>query len=50
MILTFICTNRACREKNKVEQRIDLLAETVMDEQNIAVVFCPKCSSQMKQA
>ena len=49
MKLKFKCTNGLCREKNEHEHRLDLPAELVMDEKNIAVMYCPKCKRKLKQ-
>ena len=45
----YICTNDLCREKNKRGYRLALPDEVVMDDQNIAVIFCPKCKRKLKQ-
>lgn len=49
MKLTYKCTNGSCCQGSEKEQCIDLQIESVMDEKNIAVLFCPKCGRQMKQ-
>ncbi|MCP4748113.1 MAG: hypothetical protein GY874_18560 [Desulfobacteraceae bacterium] len=49
MKLRFKCTNHQCCGENKIEQQLDLPLELVMDENNIAVIFCPKCKQKLKQ-
>lgn len=49
MKLTFKCTNGSCCQGNDNEHCINLQIESVMDEKNMAVLFCPKCGRQMKQ-
>jgi len=49
MKLKYKCTNSQCRRKSKDQHRLDLPAEMVMDEQNVAVMYCPKCKSKLMQ-
>jgi hypothetical protein len=49
MKLKFKCTNDSCRLKNAHQYRLDLPSELVMDEKNVAVMYCPKCKSQLKK-
>ncbi len=49
MKMTYKCTNGACCKKEKHEQCVHLQIESVMDEKNVAVMFCPKCGSQLKR-
>ncbi len=49
MKLKYKCTNGACCEKQKHGECVDLRIESVMDEKNIAVMFCPKCGSKLKR-
>ena len=49
MKLTYKCTNGACRKNNEHDQCLNLRIESVMDEKNIAVMFCPKCGCRLKR-
>lgn len=48
MTLKYECTNEGCREKNERRHELDLPAELVMDEQNVAEMYCPKCKRKLK--
>ena len=49
MKLKYECTNDWCRRKNDHQQQLDLPAELVMDEQNVAEMYCPKCKRKLKK-
>ena len=49
MKLKYKCTNSWCRRKNQGQQKFDLPVEMVMDEKNVATMYCPKCKRQLKQ-
>lgn len=49
MTLTYKCTNDSCCKKSEGEKCLILKIESVMDEKNIADIFCPRCGDQMKQ-
>ena len=47
MKLKYKCNNGACCKNEKREECVNLQIESVMDEKNIAVMFCPKCGSKL---
>jgi hypothetical protein len=47
MILKYKCTDPLCREKNQTVHRVDLPAEMVMDDRNMATLYCPKCKRKL---
>jgi hypothetical protein len=47
--LTYECTDSLCREKNKNGHQVDLPDELVMDEKNMATLYCPKCKQELKK-
>ena len=49
MKLTYKCTDSLCREKNRKAQQVVLSDELVMDDKNIATLYCPKCKRKLKQ-
>ena len=49
MTLKYECTNAWCHKKNDNQQQIDLPAELVMDEKNVAEMYCPKCKRKLKK-
>lgn len=49
MKIKFQCTNGFCCENSNKEHLFVLPAEMVMDEKNIAVIFCPKCKRELKR-
>jgi hypothetical protein len=44
----FYCHNDACSSLNKGPFFIDLPSEAIMDNNNLATIFCPKCGKTMK--
>ncbi len=44
----FFCHNGACGSVENGPFFIDLPNEAIMDSQNLATVFCPKCGKEMK--
>lgn len=48
MELQFVCDNCKCREGRKKEYIYRLKIEQVMDEKNIAQMFCPHCKTELK--
>ena len=44
----FYCHNEACSSLNKGPFFIDLPSEAIMDKNNLATIFCPKCGRAMK--
>ena len=44
----FYCHNKACGSLNKGPFFIDLPSEAIMDNNNLATIFCPKCGKAMK--
>ena len=44
----FYCHSDACSTHKKGLFFIDLPGEAIMDKNNMATVFCPKCSKEMK--
>lgn len=49
MTIKYQCTNKGCPKKNDHRHRLALPAELVMDEKNVAVMYCPKCKRKLKQ-
>jgi len=43
----FYCHNEACIGPNDKPFFIDLPEEAIMDKNNIATIFCPKCGKEM---
>lgn len=43
----FCCNNPECTEDEKDTYVIVLSQESVMDEQNLAQMFCPRCKSRL---
>ena len=50
MKIKFVCTNKRCPKSKENGDRIDLPVELVMDDKNIAVMYCPECKRELKQA
>ena len=44
----FYCDNNRCSGNDKELFFIDLPGEAVMDKNNLATIFCPKCGREMK--
>lgn len=44
----FYCYNESCGDSEKGVFYIDLPGEAVMDTDNLATIFCPKCGKEMK--
>ena len=44
----FYCHNEACGNQNQGLFFIDLPSEAIMDKNNLATIFCPKCGKEMK--
>lgn len=49
MTIKYKCTNNGCDENKDHGHRLALPAELVMDEKNVAMMFCPKCKRKLKQ-
>jgi hypothetical protein len=49
MKIKFKCTNGSCRKSNNKAHQLVLPVELVMDEKNMAVMFCPKCKRELKR-
>ena len=45
----FFCQSNACSGNQEGLFFIDLPAEAIMDNNNMATIFCPKCGKEMKQ-
>lgn len=43
----YCCTNPECVKDEQTNVAIALDQESVMDEQNVAQMFCPKCKSRL---
>ena len=43
----FICTDKACIKKHKEPYIKVIEVEGIMDEQNIAQMYCPRCKSPL---
>jgi hypothetical protein len=44
----FYCHNEACSSNDMGLFFIDLPGEAIMDKNNLATIFCPKCAKEMK--
>ena len=44
---TYCCTNKECSSGDKDEFVMVLDQESIMDEQNLAQMFCPRCKSRL---
>lgn len=44
----FYCHNEACSIHSKGIFYIDLPGEAIMDKNNMAAIYCPKCNNEMK--
>ena len=44
----FYCHNKTCGSQSKGPFFIDLPSEAIMDNNNLATIFCPKCGKEMK--
>jgi hypothetical protein len=44
----FYCHSDACNSNQKGLFFIDLPGEAIMDKNNLATIFCPKCGKEMK--
>ena len=49
MKLKFCCDNKDCTKKYSKQYKYVILIEAVMDENNIANIFCPRCKRPLKQ-
>jgi hypothetical protein len=49
MKLKFYCDNKDCAKKNSKQYEYEILIEAVMDENNIANIFCPRCKRSLTQ-
>lgn len=43
----FCCTNPHCHKEDKSGIVITLDQESIMDEKNLAQMFCPRCKSRL---
>jgi len=41
----YTCNNKACAEKEGTVYQLEFALEAVIDEKNIAMIFCRKCGS-----
>lgn len=48
MEVKYYCNNCKCHEMLKRPYVLSLKLETIMDEKNIAQMFCPHCKSELK--
>lgn len=48
MEITYTCNNRQCLEVLKTTYVYTLNLEKIMDEKNIAQMFCPHCKSKLE--
>lgn len=49
MSTTFYCNSEACTHADKGPFVLELAQEAVMDGNNMATIFCPRCGKPMKQ-
>ena len=45
MIYTYTCNNKTCLKKEGAIYRLEIPSEAIMDEKNIAKLFCRKCGA-----
>lgn len=50
MKVEFICTSETCAKKGQKTHQVVLPAEMVMDDRNIAAIFCPKCKRKLERS
>ena len=50
MKMEYKCTSRVCRNEDGKGKRLVLPAEMVMDDRNIAVMYCPVCKKALEPA
>lgn len=43
----YTCKDKTCAEKEGAVFRLDIPSEAVMDDQNIAMIFCHKCRAEL---
>ena len=41
------CTNTSCCEENGKEYELLIPDESIMDEKNVAVMYCPQCQCEL---
>ena len=49
MSTKFYCNSESCMHGDKGPFVLELAQEAVMDGNNLATIFCPKCGKEMKQ-
>ena len=49
MKLEFFCDNKDCVKVESKPYEHEILIEAVMDEKNIAHIFCPRCKRVLKR-
>jgi hypothetical protein len=47
MIYAYVCKDKVCAEKESAVFRLEIPSEAVMDDKNIATIFCHKCGTEL---
>ncbi len=47
MFYAYVCKDKTCAEKESSVFRLEIPSEAVMDDHNIATIFCRKCGAEL---
>lgn len=47
MIYKYACKDKDCAEKEGAVFRLEIPSEAILDDNNIATIFCPKCGAEL---
>jgi hypothetical protein len=47
MIYAFVCKDKTCAEREGAAFRLEIPSEAVMDENNMATIFCRRCGAEL---
>jgi hypothetical protein len=48
MVYRYTCKDKTCAEKEGAAFRLDIPLEAVMDDNNMATIFCHKCGAELR--
>lgn len=48
MNIKYMCENKECHSASDRAYELFLQSESIMDEKNIATLFCPRCNTKLK--
>jgi hypothetical protein len=48
--IQYVCSDKACCEQTETPFMVEFPPEALLDEKNIATLFCSRCSKKMIQA